>query len=77
MGGGPSPEVNAANEHASYMRGWTDGVRATAMRAGFTTHSVEPIRRGYIEGYTAGRADRARAYFTATVRIGHTPSVLR
>lgn len=70
-------QINAANLHASYMRGWVDGAKVTAMRAEFDSHANVGMRQAYHVGYHDGRSARGLASTAASSRYGHWPEILR
>ena len=70
-------QIAAANQHASYMCGWVDGAKVTAMRSEFDTHANEQIRAAYNRGYSDGRAARRLASKHATQLYGYEPQILR
>jgi hypothetical protein len=70
-------QLDAANRHASYMRGWVDGAKVTTMRAEFDNHADEDLRAAYHRGYARGQGARSIASRDATVLYGHEPQILR
>lgn len=68
----------AANQHASYMRGWVDGAKVSAMRPELIERPAgEPLRVAYERGYGSGRDARSIASQNATNIYGHQPQILR
>lgn len=70
-------QIAAANQHASFMRGWHDGASVSAMRSEFDSHADEGIRNAYNLGYQSGRDDRSFASQRASLLYGYEPEILR
>jgi len=71
-------EINAANQHASYIRGWIDGAKISALRPEFMERDKgELLRLAYELGYSDGRAAQSSASHHATDLYGHEPEILR
>lgn len=63
------------DEFAAYLRGWSDGASAHAMRSEFTNHAT--LVAPYNEGCTDGRKARNMAHVAASEKYGVRVSVLR
>lgn len=63
------------DEFAAYIRGWSDGAIAVAMRPEFTEHTT--LAMPYNEGYADGRKARNAAYVVASEKYGVSLSILR
>lgn len=63
------------DEFAAYIRGWSDGAGAHAMRPEFTSHAT--LAPPYNEGYTDGRKARNMAHVAASEKYGVKLSALR
>ncbi len=74
----PGRNIHAENQHASFMRGFRDGVAGRALRPEFVARDEdEPLRVAYLSGYHDGGAACATASQHATKMYGFTPSILR
>lgn len=63
------------DEFAAYIRGWSDGASAVAMRSEFTSHATLAVP--YNEGYVDGRKARNMAHVAASEKYGVKLSIVR
>ena len=69
--------IDAANRYHSFMRGWNDGAKFSALNPAFMIHADLEIVAAYTAGYADGRLARHGASTVAQARYSHVPSVLR
>lgn len=70
-------EIDAGNEYAAFVKGWTVGARAGAPDPRAVEHDNKRIANSYNDGYSKGVADRNAAQRMASLRSWYSPSPMR